>query len=312
MVRDAQKAVMRYRRMLHMAGPQPSSLAALVLRDTRQTLQRIVESGTKDFGVRLLYAEVLHDSNDNAEALKVVTQLLKDGPPAPFRSEALGELAILHAIADRREEEIKAYTDALAIEPHAYRRARLLANRAEAYMAMGDVTAAVEGYRASLARLTAIEMYFYGSTTFFGLGVALDRSGNPEAALDAVRIARTYDPKDARFNDGNWFFSPAYDAHWYYALGGWSCGRFAQSWAARAACYETAVDEWGLYVESAPESDRWLPLARVRLAQVTRERDQLKKAFEAQRKAQEADRKKPDMTGTKKRGAGVQPPWEAP
>jgi len=284
MVRDAQKAIVRYRRMLNGGGADASALAALVLRDARLTLARVVSSGATDFGVRLLYAQVLRDSHENDEALKVLTQVLKDNPPIPMRADALGELAILHALAERREEEIRAYTDALAIEPHAFARSRLLSNRSEALMATGDVLGAVDGYRAALAPLTTIEMFWAGPTTLFGLGVALDRSGNPEAALETVRLARQYDPTDRGLHSRTWFFSPSHDSHWYWALGGWSCGRFSQSWAARSECYETALAEWQLYIETAPENDRWIPLAEVRIAAVKRERERMNQAFEAQKK----------------------------
>lgn len=286
-VRDAQRAYVRYRQMLISADPRVPSLAAMVLGDARRALGRAVDAGTADFSVRQFYAAVLRDSQEREEAAKVLQELLADDPPAPIRSDALSDLAILHAQAGRRAEEIKAYSDALALEPHGLARSQLLANRAEAMMALGDVTAAVEGYRAALAPLTTVEMYWRGSTTLFSLGVALDRAGNPEAAMESVRLARSYDPldKSLRSTQG-WFFSPEYEEHWYWALGAWTCGRSDGGWALRAECYEKAVAEWELYIEAAAEGDPWAPLAHVRLATVKRERDDLKRAFEAQRKAE--------------------------
>jgi tetratricopeptide (TPR) repeat protein len=222
MVRDAQKAVMRYRRMRRAGGPQVASLAGLLLRDARQQLAKVVASGTTDFGVRLLYVGVLRDSHEDDEAFKVLTKLLADGPPDALRADALGELAILHAIAGRREQEIRAYTESLALEPHAHLRSRLLSNRAEALMATGDVTAAVEGYRQALAPLTTLELFWYAPTTLFGMGVALDRSGNLESGIDAIKLARAYDPIDKGLRGPGWFFSPSHDSHWYWALGAWS------------------------------------------------------------------------------------------
>lgn len=293
LVRDAQRAFLRYRRMMLSQGPQAPSLAALVLRDTRLALGRAVDAGAADFSVRLLYADVLRESREHDAALAVLKKLLEDGPPAPIRSDALGDIAILHAHAGRREEEIRAYTQALALEPHGLARSQLLANRAEAMMAMGDVTAAVDGYRAALAPLTTVEMFWRGSSTLFGLGVALDRTGNPEAGMESIRLARSYDPTDRSLRKSTWFFSPPHDEHWYWALGAWTCGRSGSSWAARAECYEKAVAEWELYVEVAPEADPWLALARVRLATAKRERDELKRAFDAQKKG-DASKMGPD------------------
>lgn len=282
MVRDAQKAVMRYRRMLRLGGPNAAPTAALVLRDVRLQLAKVVASGATDFGVRLLYVEVLRDSNDDAEAFKALTKLLADNPPASIRSDALGELAILHAKAGRREEEIRAYTESLKIEPHPHLRARLLSNRAEALMATGDVTAAIDGYREALAPLSSIELFWYAPTTLFGLGVALDRSGNLEAGIDSIRLARAYDPIDKGLRSGSWFFSPAHDSHWYWALGAWSAARSATVWPARSESFDRSVFEWEQYIQDAPEDDRWIPLAKVRLEAVKRERDRMRKAYEEQ------------------------------
>lgn len=285
-VREAQRAFLRYRRMRIAAGPRAPSVAALMLKDTRMALARVVESGAADFGARLLYADVLRESRENDAAIEVLKKLLADRPPAPIRADALGDIAILYAMTGQREHEIRSYTQALEIEPHGLARSQLLANRAEAMMAVGDVTAAIDGYRAALAPLTTVEMFWRGSTTLFSLGVALDRAGNPEAGMESVRLARSYDPADKALTRGTWFFSPPHDEHWYWALGAWTCGRSGSLWALRAECYERAVAEWEQYIQAAPEGDPWVALAKVRLAAVKRERDELKRTFEARKKAE--------------------------
>lgn len=287
-MRQALKADLRFHQMARSAG---RGAAPLVLREAKAKLAEIVAAGTRDFGARLLYVELLRDSNEHEEALTILKKLLKEDPPAPIRADVLAETAICHAIAGRREEEIAAYSGALAVQPHAASRARLLANRAEAFMAMGDLQAAVDGYREALAPLTTLEMFQIGSTTLFGLGVALDRVGNLQAGLDAVKLARSYDPIDRRLRPPDWFFSPAWDAHWYWALGGWVTGRSSSLWAARAEGYAKSVSEWELYILEAPQDDRWIPLARVRLAAVKREQAEMMKAYEVERKrAHEAEK----------------------
>ncbi|MFO0587476.1 MAG: hypothetical protein U0441_08050 [Polyangiaceae bacterium] len=291
---DAQKAVLRYRELRSRGGPQTEALAAVILRDARQHLGDLVASGAADFAARLLYAEVLRDARANDEALKILTKLIADNPPEPIRADALGDLAILHALAGRREEEIRAYTESLKIEPHAHLRSRLLANRAEALMATGDITAAIEGYREALAPLTSLELYWYAPTTLFGLGVALDRSGDLPGALDSIKLARAYDPHDKGLQSGSWFFSPAHDSHWYWALGAWSRARSSTEWPVRADQYERAVFEWETYLADAPADDRWIPLARVRLDEVKRERDHMRKAYDAEARKGAAPRFSPD------------------
>lgn len=298
LIRDAQRAFVQYRKRIAGAGPQAAQLAPMLLQGPKASLAKVVQAGTVDFGVRLLYADVLRESRENEEALKVLTKLLAERPPDPIRADALGDVAILHALAGRRDQEVLAYTQALEIEPHGLARSQLLANRAEAMMALGDVIAAVEGYRAALAPLTTVEMFWRGSTTLFSLGVALDRSGNPEAGMEAIRLARSYDATDKAFRRGSWFFSPAYDEHWYWALGSWTCGRSGSSGAIRAECYDRAVDEWELYIQLAPESDPWVSLARVRLGVVRREREEMKRAFSAQKKAPPAAPDSPTKKGS--------------
>jgi tetratricopeptide (TPR) repeat protein len=284
-VREARRAYVAHRHRMLAGAPLSPQVAAMSLRDTRVALTRAIEAGATDFGVRMFHASVLRELHEYDKALAIVKGVLADDPPAPIRADALSEIAVLYAHAGQREEEIRAYTAALELEPHGMARSQLLANRAEALMALGDVTAAVEGYRAALAPLTTIEMFWRGSTTLFSLGVALDRTGNPEAGMEAVRLARSYDPSDRAFRRGSWFFAPAHDEHWYWALGAWTCGRSSTLWAARAECYERAVAEWELYLQNAPAGDPWAPLAHVRLATVKRERDEMKRAFEAQRKS---------------------------
>jgi tetratricopeptide (TPR) repeat protein len=288
LVREAQRAILRYRRMARSLGPQGSSLAEMLLRDARRSLAQVVNAGTRDFGVRMLYVEVLRDSKMPDDALAAVKKLLADDPPAPVKADALTELALLHAHAGRRDEEIKAYTDALAIEPHAAARSHLIANRAEALMALGDVTAAVAGYREALAPLTTAELFWIGPTALFGLGVALDRLGNLDDAFRSVKLARSYDPTDKGLRKEAWFFSPAHDEHWYFALGAWTCARFSEGWAVRADCFAESVTRWEEYIAAAPPDDRWVPLARVRLAAVNKERDDFEKRFDAWRKSQKA------------------------
>src|SRR5262249_6117362 len=131
------------------------------------------------------------------KALLLLEGIAKENPPAPLRAIVFADLAVAYAHLGRVEEEIKAYGESLRVQPLAYERARLLANRAEATMLLGDITAAVDGYRAALSLLSADHMMFgTGPTTLWGLAVALDRSGDLDSSLDAIRLARTYDAQD--------------------------------------------------------------------------------------------------------------------
>lgn len=240
----------------------------------REILEKGGAASSPDPALRFRLAEVYHALGQDKEAAALFEALLRGDPEPVIQAEIYADLAISYARLGRREDEIKAYSKALTLEPFALSRSSLLANRAEAYMALGDILAAVEGYRASLSLLsTPVEMFFRGSTALWGLGVALDRSGDLDGGLEAIRVARLYDEKDVNINGPDWFYAPAHDVHWYKALGHWSAARHAELGSARAEHYGRAVSAWREYVEAAPPGDRWVDQARARLRQCEKERD---------------------------------------
>ncbi|WP_437634614.1 tetratricopeptide repeat protein [Sorangium sp. So ce854] len=252
-------------------------IGPLWLREARTLYERAGAATSRDPSVRLRYADILERLGDVQGAAATLEGLLRLRPPAPFRADAWHALAVCYARLARYADEIEAYDEALALEPHTASRALLLANQAEAYMALGDITSAVEGYRAALATLGSLDMFRYGVTTLWGLAVALDRSGDLEGAIEHIRLARTYDRSDQQINGSGWFYVPAHDDAWYAALGHWAAARSAELGAARAEAYLQAVAAWESYIARAPGNDHWLPLAKARRAQCEREREQTMK-----------------------------------
>jgi hypothetical protein len=163
-------------------------------------------------------------------------------------------------------------------------------------MLLGDINAAVEGYRAALGLLSTDYLLFgSGATTLWGLGVALDRSGDLDAGLESVRLARTYDAKDEQIHGRGWFFLPRYDEHWYAALGYWQVARKTDMGSVRAEAYVRALASWDRYLTEAAADDKWLSLARVRRRQCDKERVEFLKRDAAERAAEQGRRgKKPD------------------
>lgn len=247
----------------------------VLLERAREVLERGGAARSRDLRVRYRLAEVYHQIQDDERAIPVFEGILRSGAPDVMLAEVYSYLAISYARLARHQDEIRAYGEALAREPHNRSRATLLANRAEAYMAVGDITAAVEGYRAALSMLTSIDMIVQqqGATTLWGLGVALDRAGDLEAGIAAIRLARTYDPNDRGINGPGWFYVPPYDRFYYHALGHWSAARATDLGPGKAEEYARAVAQWEEYIASAPAEDRWLPIAKARLKQCEKERD---------------------------------------
>jgi tetratricopeptide (TPR) repeat protein len=229
---------------------------------------------SSDHALRFRLAAVYSMQRQYARALPLLESIVRADAPPPLRAAAFAELGIAYAELGRTEDEIVAYGEALRLEPRAHERARLLSNRAEAYMLLGDVTGAVTGYRAAIALLSADYMLGgTGPTTLWGLGVALDRSGDLDSGLDSIRVARIYDPEDRMINGDGWFYVPPYDRYWYEALGHWQVARKSDVLTSvRLHAYARAVSSWEEYVNTAAREDKWLPLARVRLKQCEKER----------------------------------------
>jgi len=271
---EAEALLIRYDRLLR--SPLADSVrqvGPLWLRQARALYEQAGAPTARDPFLRLRYAGLLEDLADYPAATRAFEALLRTDPPLPVQADAWRELAVCYARLGRHQDEIKAYAEALALEPHSGPRAILHANRAEAYMALGDIISAIAGYRAALSGLSTREMFRYGVTTLWGLGVALDRSGDLEGALEHITLARSYDRTDQQLNGPGWFYVPAHDEAWYTALGHWQAARTAELGAARAEAYNQAVAAWEDYLARAPGEDQWAPLARARLAQCEKERD---------------------------------------
>jgi tetratricopeptide (TPR) repeat protein len=253
-----------------------ATLGDMYLARAADLLEQAGARTANDALLRMQLAEIYSLRQQHANALPLFESLARPDVAPAIRSRALAELAVTYAHLGRVDDEIKAYTAALAIQPVAHERSRLLANRAEAYMLQGDVIAAVDGYRAALALLTNDYLMFgSGPTTLWGLAVALDRSGDLDGGLDAVRLARSYDPQDRRINGPGWFYLPDYDRHWYEALGHWQVARKAGLVnSVRADAYARAMASWAKYLDEAARDDKWIAVARVRLLKCATERDE--------------------------------------
>ena len=284
-LRRAEALMLKYRALQRRRRDEREvAMGTLYLRDARKVLEEGGAASSRDATLRHRLAEVRFELHDYAGAAALYESIVRAQTPAPMRESAFTDLAICYARLDRHDEEIHAYSEALALQSHPSRRATLLANRAEAYMFKGNLTAAIEGYRAALALLSPMDLLRFGATTLWGLGVALDRSGDLDGGIEAILLARTYDPQDKQLAAGSWFYVPEHDAHWYKALGFWTAARRASLGAVRAEAIGRAVTAWQDYIASAPAADPWLPLAKARLKACEKERDLARKKARSPRK----------------------------
>jgi tetratricopeptide (TPR) repeat protein len=251
----------------------------LYLRDALARLRGVDAGRSRNPVLRLRYGqvtyglwEVAHEPGLLDTAAEALSFAAHSDASSSIRSEAWNDLAICLARLGRFDQEIAAYGEALRIEPHAEARAVLLANRAEGFMLQGKITAAVVGYRAALGTTPAYALFRYGVTTWWGLAVALDRSGDLDGALEQIRIARSYDANDEELTKPTWFFLPDYDRYWYAALGHWLDARSAANRAERLAAFDRTVESWAAYLAAAPASDPWVAVASRRHEECRRER----------------------------------------
>lgn len=278
-MKEVESAFLRYDRSQESQYPEEyrATLATLTLRDARKILEDAGAMTSRDPMMRYRLAQVVYELRDYPKALEIYASIARSPAlSAPYRASALLALGTCHAHVGQRDEEIKAYTEALAITALSTTRSTILANRAEAFMGKGDLTSAIRGYRDALAALTSahpIESILYGVTPLWGLGVALDRSGDLEGGIRSIRLAREYDPDDRLISRPDWFYSPPHDEAWYAALGFWTRARQAAGRAARAEAFVRAIEAWERYIEKAPSGDAWVPLAKARLRACQKERD---------------------------------------
>jgi tetratricopeptide (TPR) repeat protein len=251
--------------------------------DARLLLERAGGADSPNMVVRLRHASLLRDvaqdqkprnMRDIESAAAILETVLSSRPPVPLALAAWKEMALCYALLGRREKEIRAYTEALALEVVGPRRASLLANRAESFMGLGRLEDAIQGYRDSLASLLLNELNHFGVTTRWGLAVALDRDGRLDEGLEQIRLARLSDPLDTEIKSDAWFYSPPYDEHWYKALGSWVKAREATNSIDRTFEYGHALEYWDRYVDKAPVNDFYVALAKVRrnACEIERER----------------------------------------
>ena len=211
---------------------------------------------SRDVRPRILLGRVLQMLEEDRAALELLEAAIEQDPGHSTVVEAHFAAAISCARLGKPEREAAHYEALLLRETSTHNRATALTNQAEAFMLMGDVDRAVDGYRA------ALELVPDAALSHWGLAVALDRSGDPQGAIEEARLALTTDPDSRQLMSPNVFFLPAYDRYWYLALGAMSRAYRADNSELRVQWWNWSVQMWTQYVEAAASSDRWLALAR--------------------------------------------------
>jgi tetratricopeptide (TPR) repeat protein len=283
---DSYEAHIYVQRLLFAGGGNsydPSQVARFELDAALATLRAAGAGTSPDSRLRSDLLEVLgerenrllEDHGDERRALALAL-CADDHASDHDRATACTAVAIMHAKADRTEDEIAFYAIALRYETDPGQRATVMMNRAESYMRLGRLRDAIEGYREVLAIVIPMgTLSGTNASANWGLAVALDRYRDTRGALDAATIGLMIDG-DMKFitpeaPNSPVFFVPKYDAHWYRAVA-WRAAalRPGTTPSGIAFCLGLSEAEYENYVLKAQAANdkMYIDVAKERLAAV--------------------------------------------
>ncbi len=258
----------------------------------RAQLEREIASGNKSVLLKFDLAHVHVALKDYPRAARVFREALEEAPDHPAAEQAWFNLAMACGHLGDHECERRAYTEYLRLETDEHGRATATLNLAETDMHLGDLREAIEGYREAIRLAARVQSRETAPLAVWGLAVALDRSGDRVGAEREARFAMELERSTGYRNllhSNVVFFYPSYEVAWYDGLGFIALAR-------QSARPSDAVDLWRLaerafvaYVagaERSREQDRWLPLARARLAYVQGERERAERRQKTERPRQ--------------------------
>jgi tetratricopeptide (TPR) repeat protein len=204
------------------------------------------------------------------EALALIESGVHRLPDSEFKRASLFDAGLGAMLSGDLEHANRAFTAALSLAWHPDYRASIHRNRGKARMLAGRLSEAVSDFRAAVQLARGVEVM---ALAHFGLGVALERSGDyPQALLAvgrgvALRLPVPPYPSESVLDLPNLRWFPEYDAHYFRALGAMSEAAVASSSELERDRYELAVESWEQYLPAAEASkDRFFPNA-VRLHQ---------------------------------------------
>ena len=170
-------------------------------------------------------------------------------------------------------------------------------NRGESSMVTGRLAEAIADYRSAVRDAGSPDTQ---ALALWGLGVALERSGDLPSALDAVEKAAVIRlpiagvPNATALDLPSVFFVPAYDVYYYKALGAMASARAAERPDEKKIDLEAAIFEWDRYLEQAEPDGHTLGPERSPPAHALRKGHRAAEPRACPRAAQKAARDEPE------------------
>jgi tetratricopeptide (TPR) repeat protein len=260
-------------------------------------LERYHAERSKDPVLRFDLGTVYLTIREYDKAAKALTSALADFPNHPAAEEGWLRLAQACGHTADHDCERRAYTQVLNRQTEEVFRGTPTLNLAETEMHFGNLREAIEGYREALRISGRVPSGIVPPLAVWGVAVALDRSGDPIGAEKEARFGHTllrsmgrpnllHDPNEV-------YFTPDYEVHWYDGLGFIAQAREATTPSERVRLWRAAERSFASYVRGGePAKDRWLEIAKVRLATAKAEREKAEKKYgkEPRREAEDDER----------------------
>lgn len=278
---DLHEAV--HKRLLLSRDNLPPALRQLndaELNNVKTMLQNAQAEKSKSPLLRFDLALVYSELKDHKRAADIYRQTIADFPNHPAAEKAWLRLAFACGHLGDHVCERDAYIRVLRLETEEVFRATPTLNLAETQMHLGDLKDAIEGYREALRIAGRVgNNRETAPLATWGLAVALDRAGDRLAAEKEARFALEIERSMGMhrlLRSEDVFFVPSYEIHWYEGLGSAARARVATSARDAATLWRQAEKSFAEYIagaEKSKEPDRWLPIAKARLATARSERE---------------------------------------
>lgn len=250
----------------------------------------------QDVPLRFDEGAILEGAMRHAQAKRVLEAVLAEHPDHPMADDGRWSLAQACGHLGDHPCERRAYTVLLQHVTEDAKRTLMLLNAAETEMHLDNLKGSLEMYRECIRVSTHTDQRRTMLLAQWGLAVAYDRAGDGVAALREASLATDLERSggQARFyplvvsfslREPGTYFVPAYELDWYEGLGATALAKKADNDLMRLAFWRRAEKSYASYVAGA-EADttglqRWIPIAKNRLAFATAERIKFEKKVKA-------------------------------
>ncbi len=245
-------------------------------------LERAGAERSRHAFLRFDLAEVYLLLKNYPRAAQIYKAAIAEFPNHPAVDEGWSRLADACGHTGDHACERTAWIEVLRRETEDIHRVTPTMNLAETLMHLGDLKEAIDGYREALRLGARVPSGEKVPLATWGLAVALDRSGDrleaEKQARFAVQLERSLGINDL-LRSKYVFFVPEYEVYWYYGLGAAARAAEATSPREAVAFWRQAEAAFTEYVKGGErKNDRWLPIAKARLARIRAERERAEKA----------------------------------